>query len=87
MYYIVLPILLLISEFSDQCSEPVFSPHFKEPTSVSPFLSAQQVKEFFKLVEHFQASLLIMSAQCILWKRNLPHFSPLHTGSFGLTSL
>ena len=28
-----------------------------------------------------------MSAQCFKWKRNLPHFSPLNTNSFALTSL
>ena len=53
----------------------------------SPFLSAQQVKEFFKLVEHFQALLLIISVHCSTWKRNLPHFSSLHKDSFVLTSL
>ena len=28
-----------------------------------------------------------MSAQCILWNRNLPHFGPLHTDSLALTFL
>ena len=31
------------------------------------FSSAQQVKEFFKLIEHSRSSLIIMSAQCIIW--------------------
>ena len=47
----------------------------------SPFSSAQQVKEFFKVVEHLPASLLIMCAQCIIGNRHLPQFSPLHTDS------
>ena len=47
--------------------------------SVLPF--GQQVKEFLELVELLDASILIMSAQCIIWTRNLPHFS------FVLTSL
>jgi len=34
-----------------------------------------------------QASLIIMSAQCIVWNRNLPHFSPLWMHSFPLTFL
>ena len=35
----------------------------------SPFLSAQQEKEFFKLTEHLRESVLIMSAQCIYMKK------------------
>ena len=31
------------------------------------FSSAQQVKEFFKLIEHSRSSLIIMSVQCIIW--------------------
>ena len=34
------------------------------------------------MVEHFQASLLIMTAQCIIWNRTLPYFSPFHTDTF-----
>ena len=30
-------------------------------------LSEQQVKEFFELVEYFKASLLVVSAQCIIY--------------------
>ena len=48
-----------------------------------PFLSAQQVKEIFKLVEHFRASSLILSAHCIISNKHLPHFSLLHTDSSG----
>jgi len=57
--------------------------------TVFSFLSIQQVKEFFKLVQHLQcASLLFMSAQCFIWiYSNLPHFSPLHEDSFVFTSL
>ena len=40
------------------------------------------LKEFFKLLEHLQASPLYVSAQSIMWNRNLPHFSPIHTGIF-----
>ena len=36
---------------------------------------------------HFQVSLLMMSTQCLVWSRDLPHFSPLHTGSFVFRSL
>lgn len=50
-------------------------------TVFSPYVSTT-VKEFSKLVE-----LLIVSAQCIIWNRKLPHFSPLHTDSFNLSSL
>ena len=49
----------------------------------SPFLSAQQVKEIFKLVEHFRASSLILPAHCIILNIHSPHFSPLHTDSSG----
>ena len=38
------------------------------------------------MIGHLQESLLIMSAQGILRKRNLHHFSPLPTDSFALTS-
>ena len=38
------------------------------------------------MIGHLQESLLIMSAQCILQKRNLHHFSPLPADSFALTS-
>lgn len=31
--------------------------------------------------------MLILPSQCIIWNRNLPHFSPLHMDSFALTSL
>lgn len=47
-----------------------------------PFSPAQQVKEFFELVEPSQTSLLFISAQCLVWNRNLPNFSPLHTDGF-----
>ena len=40
---------------------------------------AQPLGEFFRPVKTFPASLLYyMSAQCIIWNRNLPHFRPLH---------
>ena len=58
---------------------------FNLQTQCLPFLSVQQVKEFFKLVEHLWASLLVMSAQCNIWNKNFLHFSPLHTESFSLT--
>lgn len=51
------------------------------------FAVLQQVKQFFKLVEQLWASMLIMSAQCTIWTRPLPHFSPLHTDSFALVLL
>ena len=51
--------------------------------STHPFYSAQQVKEIFKLVEHFRASSLILSAHCIILNIHSPHFSPLHTDSSG----
>lgn len=41
----------------------------------------------FKAVMFYQVSLLIMSAQCLVWSRDLPHSSPLHTDSFGLSCL
>ena len=48
----------------------------------SSFLPVQQVKEFFKLVlRQLEASLLIISVQCIIWNRKLPHFNPLHADS------
>ena len=50
----------------------------------SPFLSAQRVKEFFKVVEDLLSSVLTMSTQCTIWIRNLPHLS--HTDSFAITS-
>ena len=50
----------------------------------SPFLSAQQVKEFFNLAEHLRVSLVILSAQLIIWNKNFAHFSPLHTDSLAL---
>jgi len=53
----------------------------------SPFLSEQQVKEFFKLLKHLQASSLIMSSQRSICNRNSSHFSPLDTDSLALTSL
>ena len=39
------------------------------------------------MVELLPSSLLIMSTQCIIWNRNLPHFSPLLADSFALNSL
>ena len=36
----------------------------------------------FKMVEHLQALLLIMTAQCIIWNIPLPYFSPFHTDTF-----
>lgn len=36
--------------------------------------SAQQAKEFFDLIKHLLASLLIMSAQCIIILRNRHRF-------------
>ena len=56
----------------------------QKPFQCSPFLSAQLAKEFFKLVEHFQPLLLIISAHCLVWNRNLPHFGQLCTYSFAL---
>ena len=53
----------------------------------SPSLSAQYVKEFFKLVKDVLESWRILSAQCSIWKRDLPQFSSLHANSFALTSL
>lgn len=50
----------------------------------SLFAQAQQVKELYKLVEHLRTSLRVKSAHCIIWNRNLPHFSPFHTDSFAL---
>ena len=76
-------------EESHHGNNPV--PKMKSSRSIilqcSPFSSAQQVKEFFKLVEHLWPSLLIMSAYCIIGNRNMPHFSPLHARSFALISL
>lgn len=40
------------------------------------FLSAQQVKELLKPVNNLWVSLLIVSAQWIIWNRNLAHVSP-----------
>lgn len=51
----------------------------------SLILSAPQIKQLFKLLEHLQPSMLIMSAQCILWKRYLPHFSQIQTNTFAVT--
>ena len=54
-------------------------------TQCSSFLSAQPVKEFFKLVEHLQAIhclIIIMSAQCIICNGNLSHFSPFFRDRF-----
>ena len=53
----------------------------------SPFLSAQKVKEFFKLVEQLQPSSFVMPTQYIIWNRNLPHFSPFQTYSLVPSSL
>ena len=41
----------------------------------------------FKAVTFYQVSLLIMSSQCLVWSRDLPHSSPLHKDSFGLSCL
>ena len=54
----------------------------------SPFWTAREKKESFNMVEHLTSSLLIMSAQCIMWNRNLPYFSlVLHKDRFALSSL
>ena len=55
--------------------------------SVLPFLflSAEQVKKFFKLVD--QAPLLAMSALCIISNRNLLYFSSFYTDCLGITNL
>ena len=51
-------------------------------------MSAQQVKDILKLIEHLRASMnIINSVHHKLWKKNLPHFSLLHTDSFALPSL
>ena len=60
------------------------------PSQCSLFLSAQQVMEFFKLIEHLNASLMITSAHCSVEKyRNLPYFSLhfMNTDNFALTFL
>ena len=52
------------------------------------FLSAQQVKDCFKLVEHSWASVLIIYLLSALHGIEIyHHFSPLHTDSLVLTSL
>ena len=51
------------------------------------FLSAQQVKDCFKLVEHSWASVLIIYLLSALHGIEIyHHFSPLHTDSLALTS-
>ena len=58
----------------------------KSISQCSPFLSAQNVKEFFKLVEHSWASLLNIFST-ITCDRKLPYFSPLHTRQMVLSLL
>ena len=61
--------------------------HFFDVLQSSPFLPTQQLKELFRPVEYWRVSLLIMSTQCITWKRSFPHFSPLDKNIFPFTSL
>ena len=72
-----------------QKSSTIYSKSNPTPTvhKSSPFSSAQQVKEFIKLAEHLRASMLTISAQCILWNRDCPHFISRHTDSFALRPL
>jgi len=66
--------LLIVFFFAFEYSQP----------KTSPFLSAQQAREFFKVIKHLRALLLIFSSQCIMRNKHLPHFSPFYTNSFAL---
>ena len=56
-----------------------------EPAVFSLFISTTGKRVFQSGRALVGIILLIMSAQCIIWKRNLLQFSPLHTDSFALT--
>ena len=52
-----------------------------------PFHPTDERIQFSNSLEHLHTSLLIMSAQCIIWNRDKPPFRPLLTDSFALPFL
>ena len=66
-------------EFSNKTGLMYLNYEIDTQCSSISFIVAQPVNEFVRPVKTFPASLLtIMSAQCMIWDRNLPHFRPLH---------
>ena len=63
-----------LSSTRSEYSQLIFQSNFNNCCQVSTQCLSFYQNRFFKLVEHLWAKLLIMSAQCIIWKRSLPHF-------------